>query len=506
MLKVLFMKTMTKILVAAATITAVVSCTTTAPKVDTYKELSKEINEVKEKRKTSPIIERVDAVYSQEIEIPVYERYKWLNNRVSLNLKKVPFSRLAQTLANKANSNLYVKYQPMMDMDKKVTIEYEGDLYGAFEYLKSKTGYQYSFSNRFVSWKEFVTKSFPIKATIGSNSMRMGVNDEQEQDTGFMGSGQQNASSLITKKTQTDEYTNKEFEGYSPIDELEQIIADMVSSKGEYKISRSTNTLIVTDTPNNVDEIELFVDQYNEILTTQVLLSVKLVEVSLFEQQQYGINWNVVKQAASGEGLVSLNSAFGANGNEGGANLSYQIFESADSDYAGSKALIDALQTQGNVSLVQHPDVMTLSNRVANFSSTDFRTFLESSEVFATADVGTSSKLNPGVLNDGFVMHVLPKVVGNQIMFDLSILFTSSDRVIGTIESGGSLMSTPSGSVRRIVQQGVLRDGQTLVLTGYRESIENKTDESLAWIPQSTGKNNSTKELLLVVTPKIVRL
>ena len=98
----------------------------------------------------------------------------------------------------------------------------------------------------------------------------------------------------------------------------------------------------------------------------------------------------------------------------------------------------------------------------------------------------------------------------NRIILDLNVKKDSVGQVIVT--SGG--VNVPSIDTREIKTQVLVNDGQTVVLGGILESERRESDKKVPYlgdIPvlghlfKTTSKTNNKKELLIFITPKILR-
>jgi type IV pilus assembly protein PilQ len=98
----------------------------------------------------------------------------------------------------------------------------------------------------------------------------------------------------------------------------------------------------------------------------------------------------------------------------------------------------------------------------------------------------------------------------NRIILDLTV----SDDTVGTVVVASGGVNVPSINTRAIETQVVLSDGQTVVLGGILETTHSDAETKVPWlgdIPvlgnlfKNTTKTDDKDELLVFVTPKIVR-
>jgi type IV pilus assembly protein PilQ len=108
-------------------------------------------------------------------------------------------------------------------------------------------------------------------------------------------------------------------------------------------------------------------------------------------------------------------------------------------------------------------------------------------------------------------LKVTPQITpDNRIILDLNVKKDSVGRVV--VASGG--VNVPSIDTRKISTQVLVNDGQTVVLGGILETERRATEKKVPWlgdIPffgylfKTTSNVNKKAELLIFVTPKILR-
>ena len=224
----------------------------------------------------------------------------------------------------------------------------------------------------------------------------------------------------------------------------------------------------------------------------QVLLEVRFSEMSRGTVKKLGIN-NVSFANGTGAGLIQ-SPGVGPLG----------AFTAAFSFPGGINFRIDALEEQGLVRTLAQPNLIALSGETANFLaggefpiptgvsqngqvSIEFKQF------------GVSLSFTPTILKDGLInLLVAPEV-------------SSLDPAAGITLSG---ITIPGLKTRRARTTLELRDGESLALAGLIQSDFTDTVRGvplLSKIPiigalfRSTNFNRAETELVIVVTPRIIR-
>jgi type IV pilus assembly protein PilQ len=109
-------------------------------------------------------------------------------------------------------------------------------------------------------------------------------------------------------------------------------------------------------------------------------------------------------------------------------------------------------------------------------------------------------------------LNVIPQITPeDRIIMDLTITKDSVGEVVASGNAGGFI---PSIDTRELVTQVVVNDGETVVLGGiYETEIRNDTLKvpglgnlpGIGYLFRSKSTTNNNAELLIFVTPKILR-
>ncbi len=371
-----------------------------------------------------------------------------------------------------------------------IAISYAGALAGLLDVAAARFGVSWQWLGaKRIRLYRFATRTWTLAALPGDMSLTntigntsgggaSGAGGAATSTTAAGGMSSGTASSTTTSTQQA----GVSFSGLSVWKAVEDSLKSMLSPEGKVAVTPATGTLTVTDTPQVLEEVARFVRAENASLTRQVIVNVRVLSVDLTRTDQYGVNWNLVYQALSGNFGWSFSNAFATD--PSAANLTLKILGTAGSatnseiqSWQGSQALIAALSTQGRVSQLTSASVTTLNNQAAPFQVGHQNSYLASSNTTVTANVGSTSTLTPGVVDTGFALNIVPHVLGRhrlllQFTIDLSSLVS-----IDTVSSGGSSIQTPNVDTRDFMQRVLLGSGDTLVLTGFEQTSLNATKQ-----------------------------
>lgn len=260
------------------------------------------------------------------------------------------------------------------------------------------------------------------------------------------------------------------------------------------------NAILVYGTPAEFERVEIALRKL-DIPATQVLIEASIVEVTLTDNTQYGLQWTFADALANGKTGTSVLSTVGG-GLLGGATkgFSYTL-----SNALGVRAVLNALAEKSLVKVISSPSLMVLDNHTASISVGNQQPIRSSETITSGGNVSTSIQYK----DTGVALSVLPTVnAGDMVTMQISQAVTD----VGPVDD----LSTGQRSFlqRQISSKVAVRSGETLVLGGLIR--DNGTDGSNgipvvheipifgALFGQKVRKQDRT-ELLVIITPRVVR-
>jgi len=304
----------------------------------------------------------------------------------------------------------------------------------------------------------------------------------------------------------------------------------MLSPRGSLSIDERTNTLLVQDTSDKLSDIRRLV-QTLDVPVKQVLIEARIVIVSDTFERDLGARLGITGFTTAGPGsLISvsgnnigtdsmLSSAFPAGGAPSGfvnfptLNNRYQVNTPAANtngsigiSVLSGKHVIDleleAAQNEGKSETISSPRIITANQKQATIMQGVEIPYQESASSGAT-----TTQFKDAVLK----LKVTPLITpDNRVILDLDV----SDDSVGQQVTSATGGSVPSIDTRQIITQVLVNDGQTVVLGGILDTAQSKSVNKvpffadipvLGYLFRSTTDINKKTELLIFITPKILR-
>ncbi|OGT64004.1 MAG: MSHA biogenesis protein MshL, partial [Gammaproteobacteria bacterium RIFCSPLOWO2_02_47_7] len=255
-------------------------------------------------------------------------------------------------------------------------------------------------------------------------------------------------------------------------------------------VNPQSGVVVVRALPNELREVEAYLQATQLVVQRQVILEAKILEVQLNEGFQAGINWgallspgnNTITAANVGGGSVLVNESglsgiAGQTGNLDPGNLSPisgalseafgGVFTLAF-DLGDFTAFIELLKTQGNVQVLSSPRVATMNNQkaiikvgtdeffVTDVTNTVSTTGLGGTNVFPSIGLtpffsGIALDVTPQISEGGDVtLHVHPsisEVVDQQKTVTIGNTTQQLPLALSTVRESDSIVRARSGQV-----------------------------------------------------------
>lgn len=446
-----------------------------------------------------PTVSFSERFYAPPIQARDQLKPGWYSTEVNIELREFPLQRALQRLL--APHQLAVRFLDDIDSDQLVSVRHQGTIGGALEQIGRDTGFSFVVEDQLVTWSKFRVAEFDVAFLAGNTNFFLGdsaeANSVQQSRSGAMPA----ATGINANNRQ---FLNFSSQDLSVWDDLEQALTMLLSTSGELSINQSSTSVLVRDYPQYVDQVEHYLNQQNQRLTRQIAMDIKVLEVTFNEREQTAIDWQLVRQANGIESVLNVaGQLLGSSSTSGQGLLNLQRNSGA---YAGSGALLQALQEQGVVQVSNHPRLLSLNNQIAKIVLEDNATYLASAGTTSTANVGSSDVLTPGVITTGFELYVLPKATQGQVILQLSTSL-SDLQSIDEVRSGDMLIQTPHTNRKNFFMKAMVANGETLLLSGLKNSRKEQREQQSfgSWLFGGGQRDQHMgSETLLLITPHII--
>ena len=294
----------------------------------------------------------------------------------------------------------------------------------------------------------------------------------------------------------------------------------LLSERGKATVDERTNTLLVQDTAKKLIDIRKLVARL-DIPVRQVLIESRIVIANDDFAKDLGVKFGLSRNTSfpnnsnraiiggkqdgdtvvdtitgfetpSGSGIEGLITDLGVANPTGSLGLAIGRL--------GDKLLqleLNAMEMEGRGEVISSPRVLTSNQKAAYIESGTEIPYQE-----ATSSGATNVQFKKAVLS----LNVTPQITpDDRIIMDL---------VVNKDSVGQIFANVPSIDTKEVATQVLVNNGETLVLGGiYERETLDEVDRvpffgelpMIDWLFKTTRKSDDKSELLIFVTPKIVK-
>ncbi len=310
---------------------------------------------------------------------------------------------------------------------------------------------------------------------------------------------------------------------YAAAKEILPQVKSVLSDRGDVKMDERTNTLIVKDIARSIPGVKSLVKSL-DTKTPQIIIEARIVEANLTFQRELGVSWGFLAakgntksatQTRVGGGLLGVSpltspatvlnqvvdlaaTPQGGVAGVGTAGVLEMLFTSKH----GLRQLdvqISAHENEGNVKIISSPKIATLDNKEASIEQglrIPYRK-LTTEGTITTDFIDANLKLTvtPHVTNDGYIKMVIKAkkdAPDNSVVVD----------------------NVPSINKKEAITEVLVRDNAVIVIAGVYSVEKDDLGEGvplfnkiplLGWLFKREGKTDLRKDLLIFISPKILK-
>lgn len=294
--------------------------------------------------------------------------------------------------------------------------------------------------------------------------------------------------------------------------------------KSSFSSGKSTGIIAIFATEKQHKEVEKYLKDVEKKASSQVLIEAKVMEVTLSEEYQHGINWSFLN------GTTQFNSTNGASIPDPGKSPSTPFYLSSGKWFnANFGATITALEQFGTVRAISSPRVHAINNQKAILNFTDKLVYfkIESNQattntaVATTTSTLTSTKMEESV---GVQLEITPSInlktneISMTIKPKLSINTSSvsdpaSPKDLTDAEGKKVINKIPVIQTREINTTAKIKSGNVVVIGGLMKDNTTGNDNGIPFLKsipilgllfKNISKSSAITETVIFVKATII--
>ncbi|HUJ15759.1 MAG TPA: type IV pilus secretin PilQ [Thermoanaerobaculia bacterium] len=292
---------------------------------------------------------------------------------------------------------------------------------------------------------------------------------------------------------------------YARASDVAALLKDMASPRARILVDQRTNQLIVSEIPGYLATMRNLIASV-DVANRQVVIEARIVQTRKTFIQQWGFNWGfrgtLDPSLGTGTGLVFPSTVDVTGGPfEFGAGVPVLSFSLGNvlGTFNLDMALL-ATESEGLARVISAPRVQTQDNVAAEIQSgtqIPFQTRINFTTTISYVDATLRLTVTPQITEAGTVI------------MDIALQKTDPEPGLVLAGAAGTPLSTRQARTKLMV-----RDGGTAVIGGIYETTENRAETRMPFLHQipiigalfrTHDINNEYDELLIFITPRIVR-
>lgn len=422
-------------------------------------------------------------------------------------------------------------------------------VFDALEAIREMYGYEYKMDgNRiYIQPLGLQTRIFQVNYLTGQrdgkSNLRVASGSVADSATGTTGTTNTAATANTTNRDSSKVSMTSKSDFWEELSEALKAIVGAEKGRSVV-ISPMSGVIVVRATPEEMKNIAAYLKASQISIERQVILEAKIVEVQLNDSFQSGVNWaafaNNAANRASGGMVTSGSTLTAATGtalsnsvisSTAGSNLAATAASSLPTGaIAGTMfglafqtsnfaALLNMLESQGDVHVLSSPRIATLNNQKAVLKvGTDefFVTEVNGGTQATTGVAGTAPTVKVQPFFSGIALDVTPRIDENDDIIlhvhpSVSTVTTVNKTVnLGTSGGTSNIYNLPlaSSSVSETDSIVRARGGQIVVIGGLMRQASFDDQSGLPGMPKmlfgQVSQRTEKRELVIMIKPTVV--
>jgi len=285
---------------------------------------------------------------------------------------------------------------------------------------------------------------------------------------------------------------------------LPHITPILTEGRGKANVDERNNQIIITDTALKIKQAKQIVEKIDTV-TAQVIIEARIVEANTNFSRDIGFDWGTVELGAVD--IPGTDYKFGPTtfladnvplNFPSTGSLTFNLFKTAGTPFSIVEAQLAASEIEGKTNIISSPKIVTLDNKKAK---------IKQGFEYPYEERDSSGNATVRFKDIDLLLEVTPTVTPDN-RISLMIFITKNE--IAQETSIGPALSTNEAETEILVD-----DGDTIVIGGILKSTIVWGERGipglrnmgvLGWLFKYQSESDDKNELLIFMTPRIVKL
>lgn len=429
---------------------------------------------------------------------PAYDPFE--DQTVSFSVVDEPLQTVLYSLSQAAGVNIIIDPK-VLDEQRKLTLNFENASASVvLNEILSAYDLAYTIDGNIIKVTPYAEKIFHLDF-LDSN-----IDAKFEVGGDVLGASESDATTGLSGRFSLSGQSTAKNNAY---DILAAMIRPIISQEGKFSFNRLSGSLYVKDRPKAIRSVARLVHHYKTMLRRQILIEARIIEVSLSDQYQYGIDWSVLSDVS--DAATELTNASWSLGNG-------LVLGGTSGDFSITSA-VDALNLFGDTKVVSNPTIRSKHGQPSIISVGTSYSYKKSVETTRTTSGSTediSTEVEVSTVFDGLILGVVPFIdESGRITLLINPIKSDVDQTsLEDQEVGEGLsISLPRVSIKELSSTIALNNGDVAILGGLidkRVVTDNRGVPFLSGIPvlgyffKHEDERDEIRELVILLRVRMV--
>jgi len=397
--------------------------------------------------------------------------------------------------------------------DKPTGLNYTGTVKGLLDNICYSLKCSWSYKDDIVYLTKYQTRHWrlPLLPTdkVGRIELTSGSRYGSQNSSGSSGGGEEGVKAESQGALITGEGGQSLSSSFSYVanDSVKSLVEPFLSKDdGSYTYSPQTGLLSVTASNMTLEMIDSSFVELKSLLTQMVNFDVTILIYEETNTDQLGLRWDLIWSNLRDLGINFSNNS---NVDATADSIGFSVIEN-NVPFSGSSALIQALSEHVRIASKKDFSFRILSNQMLPISVSDELPFqiIQSTLI---PNVGVAQNIAFQEKSVGLHLNMLPVILNDdELLVEFKASFTTLNDVVEIDLGDNGSARIPQTSVRETMQQLKMKNGESVILSGFNMSDSNISKRSPfksdLWAVggSRTGKIKNSS-MLILVTPKIIK-
>ena len=291
---------------------------------------------------------------------------------------------------------------------------------------------------------------------------------------------------------------------------IDENLKALLQSTDKYTLNKIAGEVVVSASPASLDKVSAYFSELNKRISQQIIVDVKVVEVTLNKDYSSGIDWSFL----ANKGKINIATNFASQNFTSGsfATLAGSSATGAGTVADGVSVLLRALDNFGKTEVLSQPRVMLLNNTVANIQVGSSKSYVDSYTTTQTS-TGTTVAATTNSVQGGVNLQIIANIVGDDVYLNVTPVVSTIDQIRSINLGSSGIIEAPDTSSKSISSTVKVKEGNTAIIGGLITRNNQVTTSGIPLLdklPFGIGKNlftyqtknNDRTELVIFITPK----